>query len=171
MKTLFCVIAVALFFNVLAQVPCNIHECTFETAVEVVANDVTITFSSETYAYSPKCIRVASGAKVTFSGTFSGHPLVSGFYSNIFLLILLKLNTNGFFFFWSDLTSGQTTPVEDHSKHQLWDLCHIYYGPIRCQSLLLPLPYRCGHVRSRLRGRFVRGCSTHSTRCPNRYTC
>jgi hypothetical protein len=80
MRALFCLIAFTLVINVFAQVPCNIHGCTYENAV---ASSSTIMFSSVDYTYSPKCLRVASGTEVTFSGGFSGHPLVSGIYSNI----------------------------------------------------------------------------------------
>jgi plastocyanin len=88
MRALFCLIAFTLVINVFAQVPCNIHGCTYENAV---ASSSTIMFSSVDYTYSPKCLRVASGTEVTFSGGFSGHPLVSGIYNE---------------------TSGQSEPFE-----------------------------------------------------------
>lgn len=38
----------------------------------------TVTFGAGGFTYSPKCILIAAGQMVTFSGTFSSHPLRPG---------------------------------------------------------------------------------------------
>jgi plastocyanin len=39
---------------------------------------VTISFGSGGYVYTPACIIVSAGTMVTFSGDFSSHPLAGG---------------------------------------------------------------------------------------------
>lgn len=78
MRALVCLSSLMLIIGVIAQVPCNIHGCTYEEATDGGSNP-TITFPG--LDYSPKCMRVASGTVVTFEGSFQSHPLVSGYFS------------------------------------------------------------------------------------------
>jgi plastocyanin len=56
----------------------SVHGCTVANAVnrsgELDIRTVTFTF----YEYTPKCLRIAPGQTVTFSGDFSFHPIVGG---------------------------------------------------------------------------------------------
>ncbi len=56
----------------------EVHGCTGDNAVDRTAPsaDRTVTFAP--YQYRPKCLRIAVGQAVTFSGTFAEHPLVGG---------------------------------------------------------------------------------------------
>jgi plastocyanin len=56
----------------------EVHGCTLDVAVDRSApgDDRTVTFAP--YQYTPKCIRIAAGETVTFSGAFAEHPLVGG---------------------------------------------------------------------------------------------
>lgn len=54
-----------------------IHDCNSSTAVDLSGQATpTITFTN--YAYTPACVRITAGQSVTFSGSFSFHPLVGG---------------------------------------------------------------------------------------------
>jgi plastocyanin len=55
-----------------------VHGCTGDNVVDRSgpSDDRTITFVN--YAYTPKCLRIAAGQTVTFSGDFESHPLVGG---------------------------------------------------------------------------------------------
>ena len=54
----------------MAVAPCS-------AATDYTTTGTTITFpaGATDFNYSPKCLKVASGASVTFSGEFSSHPL------------------------------------------------------------------------------------------------
>ena len=98
MRALFCLIAFSMVLSVLAQVPCDVHGCTYADAVEAT----TIDFGGDLgRIYSPKCIRVTSGTVVTFNGTFADHPLVSGAGKSLSYRLVLALkqisNTSDFF--------------------------------------------------------------------------
>lgn len=55
----------------------TVNGCTAADADDQTAmTDVTITFAG--VAYTPKCLKVAKGTNVTFSGDFVSHPLVGG---------------------------------------------------------------------------------------------
>ena len=56
----------------------EVHGCTSGNALDrsAPADDRTVTFVA--YEYTPKCIRIAAGQTVTFSGLFESHPLVGG---------------------------------------------------------------------------------------------
>jgi plastocyanin len=62
--------------NVCAQLNgCDPTTATDLTAMSAVSIDFGGTFG---LAYSPKCIKVSAGTKVTFNGSFSTHPLKAG---------------------------------------------------------------------------------------------
>lgn len=55
----------------------TLNGCDPATAIDLTGeSQTTITFAS--FAYNPPCIRVSPGTKVTWSGSFPGHPLVGG---------------------------------------------------------------------------------------------
>ncbi len=57
----------------------QINGCGPATAVDLTGQAaVTIMFGSGGNVYTPKCSKVTVGTAVTFSGNFSGHPLVGG---------------------------------------------------------------------------------------------
>jgi plastocyanin len=58
-------------------VPASVHGCSLGNATDLRADpSPDVAFSS--YSYSPKCIRIAAGQSITFTGDFSFHPLVGG---------------------------------------------------------------------------------------------
>lgn len=65
---------------------CNNHECgeattngcNIDTATDLGAGPVTITFANGNFTYAPKCVKVEQGASVTFNGNFASHPLMGG---------------------------------------------------------------------------------------------
>ncbi|NUO53140.1 MAG: hypothetical protein HOV80_30190 [Polyangiaceae bacterium] len=55
-----------------------INTCSLATAQDLTAmSNVNVTFTS--FMYTPKCIKVAQGASVTFQGSFPSHPLMGGY--------------------------------------------------------------------------------------------
>ncbi len=56
-----------------------INGCDPAAAKDETANAaVTITFGNPNFAYTPPCIKVKKGTKVTFEGNFTFHPLIGG---------------------------------------------------------------------------------------------
>ncbi|MDO9017345.1 MAG: plastocyanin/azurin family copper-binding protein [Deltaproteobacteria bacterium] len=55
----------------------TINGCTPAMYVDHSAGTRTITFGSS-FTYDPRCMTITAGQTVTFSGTFSSHPLVAG---------------------------------------------------------------------------------------------
>lgn len=58
---------------------CDTASFTDRTAAGAIR---TVSFPGASLAYAPKCILIAAGQSVTFSGSFSGHPLRPGVGSN-----------------------------------------------------------------------------------------
>ncbi len=59
----------------------TVNSCSASTAKdETGSSDVTVKFGGTTpgLAYSPACIKIKKGGKVTFAGDFSLHPLAAG---------------------------------------------------------------------------------------------
>jgi plastocyanin len=55
----------------------NVNGCTPAMATDLTA-ETTATVMFTSFAYTDKCIKVKAGTVVTFSGNFSGHPLLGG---------------------------------------------------------------------------------------------
>lgn len=58
---------------------CNTADFVDRTAAGAIR---TVSFGVGGFTYSPKCITIAAGQMVTFSGTFSSHPLRPGIGAN-----------------------------------------------------------------------------------------
>src|SRR5215813_12497252 len=58
--------------------PPTLNLCSSYTSMTGTA--VTVTFTN--FSYSPKCIQIKAGTMVTFSGSFSNHPLMKGIAPN-----------------------------------------------------------------------------------------
>jgi plastocyanin len=58
-----------------------LNGCTRATSLDATSQTaVTIDFGS--FFYDPPCLRVSAGTTVTFSGSFSAHPLIGGYVNN-----------------------------------------------------------------------------------------
>lgn len=56
----------------------QINGCSLATAQDLTAMaNVNVSFTS--FAYTPKCIKVAAGTNVTFQGSFVQHPMIGGY--------------------------------------------------------------------------------------------
>lgn len=99
----------------------TINDCTAGAAEDQTGKaDVTITFTS--FAYTPACVKVSAGTKVTFSGDFASHPLVGGEVSggtkfpdpaspftmtNTGMMVDFTLASAGTFPYYCDFHTGQ----------------------------------------------------------------